>query len=323
MIIADEKPNILIVDDECLNINMLVAILKDKYHLKVAKNGAQALERASSEPRPDIILLDIQMPDMSGYEVCKQLKENPDVKGIPVIFITAMSADTDEEQGLELGAVDYITKPFNSAIVKTRIKNHLELKLQRDQLRQLAIMDGLTNMPNRRRFDFFLEHEWWRAARTQSPLSLILLDIDHFKNFNDNHGHLAGDVCLRMVAKTVMDSLDRSTDFAARYGGEEFVCVLPDTGLEGALNIAEKIRKNIAALEVPNEQTNVLLNITASLGVSSVVPSPDLPYNTLVEVADKRLYEAKQSGRNCVAGGNSQDSMKGRSDRVLEEISEE
>jgi len=300
MILAKEKPTILIVDDERSNINMLVAILKDTYNLKVAKNGMQALERASSEPRADIILLDVQMPDMSGYEVCKRLKENPDVKGIPVIFVTAMSADTDEEQGLELGAVDYITKPFNSAIVKTRIKNHLELKLQRDQLRHLSIMDGLTNMPNRRRFDFFLEHEWWRAARTQSPLSLIMLDIDHFKNFNDNYGHLAGDSCLRLVGKTVLASLDRSTDFAARYGGEEFACVLPDTSLDGALIIAEKTRENIAALSIPNEQTNVPLNITASLGVSTIIPSPDLPCSMLVEAADKRLYEAKNAGRNCV-----------------------
>jgi len=304
MRVAKEKPTILIVDDERFNINMLVAVLKGTYNLKVAKNGRQALERAASEPKPDIILLDIQMPDMNGYEVCKRLKETPDVRGIPIIFITTRSTDTDEKQGLELGAVDYITKPFNSAIVMTRIKNHLELKLQRDQLRHLALMDGLTCIPNRRRFDFFLEHEWWRAVRTKSPLSLIFLDIDHFKKFNDSYGHLAGDDCLRMVGKTLENSLDRSTDFVARYGGEEFVCVLPDTGLEGAVQLAEKMREKIEALLIPNEQTDALLNITASLGVVTAIPSQDHPPSILVEAADKRLYEAKQSGRNCVISGS-------------------
>jgi len=187
--------------------------------------------------------------------------------------------------------------------VKTRIKNHLELKLQRDQLRHLSIMDGLTDIPNRRRFDFFLEHEWWRAARAKSPLSLILLDIDHFKKFNDSYGHLAGDDCLRMVGKTMEASLDRSTDFVARYGGEEFVCVLSDTALEGAVKLAEKIRENIEMLSISNAQANAQLNVTASLGVVTVIPSQDLPPCVLVEAADKRLYEAKQSGRNCVISG--------------------
>jgi len=302
--VVKNKPTILIVDDERFNINMLVAVLKGTYNLKVAKNGVQALERAVSEPKPDIILLDVQMPDMNGYEVCKRLKETVEVKGIPVIFITARSTDTDEKQGLDLGAVDYITKPFNSAIVMTRIKNHLELKLQRDQLRHLSIMDGLTNIPNRRRFDFFLEHEWWRAARTKSSLSLILLDIDHFKQLNDSYGHLAGDDCLKVVGKTVEASLERSTDLAARYGGEEFVCVLPDTSLEGAIKLAEKIRRNIEALLIPNKQTGGLLNITASLGVVTAIPSQVLPPFVLVEAVDKRLYEAKQSGRNCVISGS-------------------
>ncbi|MDF2878060.1 MAG: hypothetical protein K0S30_1156 [Clostridia bacterium] len=216
---TENKQIVLIVDDAPTNLKVLGTALKDTYHLKLATNGEEALGLAISKNPPDIILLDIMMPDMDGYEVCKKLKEAPETRDIPVVFITAMNEEKDEELGLQLGAIDYITKPFSIPIVKARVKNHLELKQYRDMLKENSMIDGLTQIANRRRFDETLLVEWNRQKRHSEPLSMLMIDIDFFKNYNDTYGHLQGDECLRQIAQTIKKGLKRSTDLAARWGG--------------------------------------------------------------------------------------------------------
>ena len=289
---------ILIVDNIPANITVLIEVLNHpNYELLIATNGEDALNLALSE-KPDLILLDVIMPKMNGYTVCKELKKNAITKNIPVVFLTACIEVEDEMRGLELGAVDYITKPFSPPIIKARIKNHLELKRQRDILENLSAIDGLTSIPNRRRFDEYLKQEWWHAIRTKSRLSLIMIDIDYFKKFNDNYGHLAGDDCLKKVASALDNSLDRKTDLLARYGGEEFACLLPMTDAKGALVMANKLRKNILSLNILHAKATDAGCITISQGVATQFPSPQSTPNILIHLADKALYHAKDSGRN-------------------------
>jgi len=296
----ESKPRILIVDDTPSNILMLGVELKQRYDVIIATNGQKALQRAFTEPRPDLILLDIMMPDMDGYEVCRRLKDDPRTKDIPVIFITAKNAEDDETLGLELGAVDYITKPFSLAIVRARVRTHLELKRKSDMLEALSSRDCLTGMFNRRRFDEALETEWKRALRTHAPLSLLMMDIDYFKNYNDAYGHLSGDECLKAVAFAMSSTLRRPADFIARYGGEEFVAVLSDTDITGAVHIGECIRKAVEDSRIQHEHSLASECVTLSVGAATTVPRQEVSSLLLVEVADNALYDAKQAGRNRV-----------------------
>jgi diguanylate cyclase (GGDEF)-like protein len=296
---VESRQKILIVDDAPDNIQIINAILEEDYEIFFATSGKQAIEIAFSE-NPDLILLDIMMPDMDGYEVCRKLKSYKQFHHIPIIFLTAMNDTENEAKGLKLGAIDYITKPFNPAIVEVRIKNHLELKRQRDILQNLSSRDGLTGIANRRRFDEFLDQEWQRAKRKKTPLSLIMMDVDHFKQYNDNSGHLAGDDCLKQIASTLDNQLKRPTDLVARYGGEEFVSILPDTDNEGALHIAKRFRESIAELKIPHSNSSAADHVTISLGVATITPSPLFSKEDLIKVADKSLYEAKAAGRNQV-----------------------
>ena len=298
----ENKPRILIVDDERSNIQMLDAMLKDDYDIIVALNGKQALKRVAAASPPELILLDIQMPDMDGFAVCEQLIAQPETRDIPVIFITAMSSLEDEQRGLELGAVDYVTKPFHPAIVQARIRIHLDLKRQRDILNRISGIDGLTGVANRRRFDQFLDHEWRRCFRTGAPISLIMADIDHFKAYNDHYGHLAGDDCLREVAAVLASTAARQTDLITRYGGEEFACVMPDTDVQGAINVAMKMHRVVNDLAVPHAFSPTAPHVSLSLGVATMVPARDRENSRkLIEMADQWLYAAKHNGRNQVA----------------------
>lgn len=300
MIEGTEKATILIVDDSKTNIMALAELLKDEWTIKVAANGKAALRIVDSNDPPDLILLDIMMPDMDGYEVCKRLKSKPETKDIPVIFVTAMDQMKDEEYGLSLGAIDYITKPISPPIVKIRVRNHLELKKYRDLLKENSMVDGLTGIPNRRRFDEALSTEWNRAVRYGSSLSLVMFDIDHFKLYNDTYGHLEGDECLKVVAKAAAGVPKRSTDIVARWGGEEFVCLLPDTDVEMAGRIAEEVRKTIEDLAIPHTSSLISDRVTVSVGVTTIIPDNNRKPMVLMEQADKALYQAKQSGRNRV-----------------------
>ena len=244
---VNRKQQILVVDDSPANIRLLAAALKNKYDVTAATNGPAALEIARSADAPDLILLDIMMPGIDGYQVCRELKSEVTTKDIPVIFVTSKSDQSDETTGLELGAVDYITKPFSLPVVQARVQTHLELKRKTDFLEELSYLDGLTGIPNRRRFDLTMEREWRRAAHAKSWLSVIMADIDFFKAFNDYYGHSKGDECLKLVAMGLNTVAKRPGDFLARYGGEEFALVLPGSDENGAAAAAESCARPLSA----------------------------------------------------------------------------
>ena len=298
MINTDIKQSVLIVDDIPTNIKVLGESLKADYQVRIATNGFKAIEIAMSKNPPDLILLDIMMPGMSGYEVCEKLKNTKQTQNIPIIFITAMDDEKDETKGLQLGAVDYITKPFSLPIVKARVNTHLELKRKRDMLENLSTVDALTGIANRRRFDEHYNAEWKRSVRDSTQLSVIMIDIDYFKLYNDNYGHSEGDTCLKKVSHCLSEIINRPADLLARYGGEEFISILPKTDIMGALKIAEEMRSKIEALKVVHEHSLVNKYITISLGVSSVLPMETMEAQLLVKDADKYLYKAKEEGRN-------------------------
>lgn len=300
---SQTKQTILIVDDEPLNIKVLSQALSPWYRVKAATNGRDAINISSSEDPPDLILLDISMPDMDGYQVCQELKSSHETKDIPIIFLTGKNSTEDEAKGLELGAADYIAKPFSLPIVMARIRNQILLKIKTDMLEKLVSVDSLTEVANRRRFDELLTEELGRSIRSNGFLSVIMIDVDFFKNLNDNYGHAAGDVCLKQVAQSLKNTVRRSADSIARYGGEEFVAILPDITHDDALAVAEKLRENVARLEIRNPtQANKNNVVTVSLGVATVQPLKGFNEDAILKLADKALYEAKQSGRNRVCG---------------------
>jgi len=296
-----ERSRILIVDDIPDNIKSLNAILEDDYSISFATYWTKALEIAG-RTLPDLILLDILMPDMDGYEICRRLKSDPTTRDIPIVFITALDGEAEEEKGLAAGAADYITKPFHPAIVRLRVQNHLMLKLQRDRLAALTMTDGLTEIANRRRLDLHLDAEWRRCARTQSPLSAVMVDVDQFKAFNDCYGHAAGDECLKRVAQALDGVPSRPGDLVARIGGEEFVCLLPGTDAEGARVIAERLRAAVYELAIPHAEASADGRVTISAGVATVEPTRDGTREALLKQVDDRLYEAKRTGRNRAVG---------------------
>ncbi|MBK1649420.1 diguanylate cyclase response regulator [Rhabdochromatium marinum] len=291
------RASVLIVDDMAANIQLLAEVLNAEYRVRVANHGAKALEIARSSTPPDLILLDIMMPGMDGYEVCQQLKEDPATSAIPVIFVTAKDSVDDEAYGLNIGAVDYIAKPFHLPVVRARVKTHVNLKLKTDLLENLAMIDGLTYIPNRRRFDQLLSQEWDRACREGHALTLAMIDVDHFKAYNDHYGHGAGDDCLRQVATALNDSLRRPGDFVARYGGEEFAMLLPNTDDPGACTTAERARQAVFDKHLPHAHSSVTDRVTVSIGVASTAPRT--PHaEILLKAADEALYAAKHGGRN-------------------------
>jgi diguanylate cyclase (GGDEF)-like protein len=287
---------VLITDDEKMNVTILGNILSPKYNLLISRNGSKALELAK-EHKPDLILLDVLMPDMTGFEVIEQLKASDDTNKIPVIFITGLTSSENEEKGFFLGAVDYITKPFNEAIVKARVNTHIKIVDQMRTIEQLGLIDPLTRVSNRRGFENRAYTEWSNAHRERNPLSVLMMDIDKFKTYNDTYGHQQGDEALKAFAKTCVESLFRATDFAARWGGEEFIILLPHTDSSGAAEIAERVRKNIEETVISTEDGRVT-KITVSIGINTAIPSAETVFNDLVKGADQALYKAKESGRN-------------------------
>lgn len=286
------KAVILIVDDVPTNVQTLALLLKEEYVIKVATGGARALELASQEPIPDLILLDVQMPDMNGYDVLKLLKEENITAQIPIIFVTGKDAVEDEEYGLQLGAVDYIAKPIRPSIVKARVKTHITLKQQHDQLVGMATHDQLTGLYNRHYLNDALSKKVAHAKRHGEALSVIIVDIDHFKNVNDTFGHLMGDLILKAVGSTMLGTA-RKEDIAARFGGEEFIILLDNCTAHDAQIKAEKLRSDIEALHPEG------ITVTASFGVAQL--QGDMQRcEDLLKNADTALYLAKETGRNRV-----------------------
>lgn len=293
------RQKILIADDSQTVVDMLCVVLGEDYEVMVAPGGLAAIEMAIDR-QPDLILLDVVMPGIDGFEVCRRLRAEERTQRIPIVFITGLNALEDERRGLELGAIDFIAKPIQAAIVRLRVRNHLELKRYRDFLEDLSLVDGLTGIGNRRRFDEFLIREWRRSRRARTPLALVLLDVDYFKAFNDHYGHATGDDCLREVAATLAMLVRRPGDLCARYGGEEFAAILPHTDLAGARTLAERIREAVLALEIPHEGSVVSPHVTVSIGIAASDPSAAEEPDDLLRDADRRLYEAKSAGRNRV-----------------------
>ena len=299
--VTQDKPKLLVVDDQPLHIQVMHQLFGGSCQVFMATSGRRALELCSQN-LPDLVLLDIVMPEMDGFEVCARLKADPATQHIPVIFLTAEHDPLQETQGLELGAVDFITKPINPAIVQARVKTQLNLKRQSDILRNLVYLDGLTGVYNRRYFDQQMGLELARAQRGHTQLSVIMLDIDFFKRYNDQYGHLAGDDCLRMLASSLKSELKRSTDLVARYGGEEFACILPETDLDGALQIAEALEQGVRALQIPHAGSDMASCVTISLGVACRLADTSATVSELLAHADAQLYKAKNTGRGRVCG---------------------
>jgi diguanylate cyclase (GGDEF)-like protein len=295
-----QLPKILVVDDQSINIRLLHELFREECDVFMASNGEQALEKVRSL-QPDLILLDVVMPGMSGHEVCQKIKADPALAAIPIIFVTAHYDEADEVRGFELGAADFIHKPINPIITRARVRNQLLLKRQSDTLRSYAMIDGLTGIANRRKFDSLLTRSWLLCAREQAALSLFMIDVDYFKKYNDHYGHQEGDNCLRQIAQTLQATLTRPFDLAARFGGEEFVCMLPKTETVGALFVAQKIEQAIRALNIAHAQSDVASHVTVSIGMVTITPHHDGDAQQLIAAADEQLYNAKKNGRNQIS----------------------
>ncbi|MCB1954436.1 MAG: diguanylate cyclase [Rhodocyclaceae bacterium] len=292
----------LLVDDDPGAIRVLQRILSAYQRLRFATNGADALRLARETP-PDLILLDAEMPEMDGFAVCAALKADPALADIPVIFVTSHLDISFETRALELGAMDFIAKPLSAPRVQLRVRNQLLIKQQTDLLRRQVTTDALTGIDNRRAFDLALPLEWRRAVRGGTCLSLMMIDVDHFKDFNDRYGHPAGDRCLRQVATALQAAVGRPGDMVARYGGEEFAVLLPETAPDAASELAEGIRQAVIDQAIPHDGSPISSVVTVSIGIASAGPVREASgENTPAELlarADTALYDAKQAGRNC------------------------
>ncbi|MDR1754952.1 MAG: diguanylate cyclase [Eubacterium sp.] len=297
--LESQKNKLLIVDDQKSNLMVLTNILISEYTVYTAKDGIGAIKKAK-EYLPDLILLDIIMPGMDGYEVLTTLKEINETKHIPIIFITGLSSPEDEQKGLSYDAADYISKPFNSEIVKLRVRHQIRIVNQLRTIERLTLTDQLTDLPNRRSFDSRISLEWDRAIREKTPISVLIMDLDKFKQYNDAYGHQQGDLLLQSMAGVFKTVFKRSTDFVARWGGEEFLALLAGIGSEEAMQIAEQIRERVEAMQIPCPSTGKLTEITISIGVNTETPLPNSSIVDFIRRADESLYIAKQTGRNKV-----------------------
>ncbi len=289
---------VLIVDDQPANVRILAAALRAECDVASAPDGAAALAAAAAGD-VDLILLDVVLPDIDGFDVCRRLKADARTSRIPVIFVTSLEEMQDETTGFSVGGVDYITKPIRAPIVRARVRTHLDLKHARDLLESLAMIDAVTGVANRRRFDEALELEWKRAVRSHAPLSIGLADIDVFKRLNDTYGHACGDECLRAVAQALRATVRRPSDLVARYGGEEFGIVIPETDGPAMRVLLLSALNAVRDLRLPHSASDAAAFVTISIGSVTLVPSlagDDVP--SVLGTVDRLLYDAKHAGRN-------------------------
>lgn len=295
--------SVLVVDDDRVSHAMLAALLQGECRVVLAKHGGSALQRIREDTSICLVLLDVSMPEMSGYDVLRKLRADPQTADVQVVFISGATEEEDEEQGLRLGAIDYVLKPIRPAIVRVRIRNHLTLIAQRKELERLASRDGLTGIANRRYFSEALASACYLATRRSEALSSAMIDVDDFKAYNDNYGHPAGDDALRKIAHVMAGFARRPYDVAARYGGEDFVLLLPDIVDTGPL--LEKLRTDVLALGLAHVASRVTDVVSISVGAVTVETVDTLSPEALVRRADQLLYIAKQQGRNRVILSNS------------------
>ena len=315
--VSEKKASNLILivdDDEFMRYQMCQVMEEDGYEFVEASDGEEGLS-AYKRYHPDLVLLDAVMPVMDGFTCCTLLHALPGSEIAPVLIVTGLEDPKSVERAFEVGATDYITKPIHWAVLRHRVRRLLqesqisrEKKLLYQQLQQanlelqrLAVLDGLTQIANRRRFDEYLNQEWRRMMREKNHLSLIMCDIDFFKTYNDTYGHLAGDFCLQQVAKAMGSAVKRPGDLVARYGGEEFAVILPQTEEKGAIHLAEQMRLKVRNLQIVHAKSSISQHVTLSLGVAATVPCHDFSPVMLIAAADKALYLAKEAGRDCVA----------------------
>ncbi|MCA9632336.1 MAG: diguanylate cyclase [Myxococcales bacterium] len=299
-------PRILVVDDDPGAVHVLARLLSPTAAVSVATNGSDAL-RVACEVMPDLVLLDAEMPGMNGFEVCRALKSEPVLGHIPVIFVTSHKDEDFEVAGFDAGGADFIGKPINPRLVRVRVENQLRVKAMGDQLRTSAATDGLTGLANRAHLDEVVEHEWRRAQRTREPLSLLLIDVDHFKLYNDHYGHPAGDRCLKAIAGALEGICRRPADTPARFGGEEFAVVLAHTDAVGAELVAERLLAAVAGLALEHAASPTSARVSVSVGIATWDPSASGNFRkalagttsttALIDAADRGLYEAKHQGR--------------------------
>jgi diguanylate cyclase (GGDEF)-like protein len=307
-------PRILVVDDDIVvRLKVSEALELDGFEVILAKDGNDGIS-AYLEHRPDLVLVDAVMPFLDGFEFCEKLKEIESNRLTPILMITSLDDDESVEKAFAAGANDYVTKPVNLAILRQRVKNMVqqsqqlkdrfkiaeELQQDNQNLKMLANLDSLTKLSNRRGFEQYLQQEWARMQRVGAPLSVIMCDIDHFKNYNDNYGHPEGDRCLVKVGAALRSAVRRPGDLVARYGGEEFVVVLPNTDAQGAIYVAENIRSAVKNIQISHKYSTVSPYVSMSLGVSTTIPTREKEVGSLLESADRALYAAKAQGRDRV-----------------------
>jgi diguanylate cyclase (GGDEF)-like protein len=292
-----KAPQILIVSEKSNEIQRLNEILQKQYKVYFANTAEKAIDITNSK-NLDLILLNTLMQEPHADELCEQLQTNENFQNIPILFLISNDETENKAKVFTIGASDYITWPFNATLVEARVRNYIELKQQRDFIKNLSSLDGLTRVANRSRFEEILYQEWWRAVRYNTELSLLMIDIDYFRQYNENYGYLAGDNCLKTIASKLERELNRPSDLLARYEGNEFVSILPETDREGALHVANTLIKSIAALNIPHKSSATADHVTLSIGVASIVPSVLFHTEDLITLAKNSLYEAKYEGRN-------------------------
>jgi diguanylate cyclase (GGDEF)-like protein len=298
------KLTLMVVDDYQSNLQAMNALFEFQYQMVLQDNAQDAINYATQH-EVDLILLDVDMPLMDGFEACTAFKSNPMTAHIPIIFVTAADSSDEEVKGLLLGAVDYVVKPVNLTILRARVRNHMELIYYRKQLEILSCVDGLTGASNRRQLDTMLLQHYASTIRFGHCLTILMIDIDDFKPYNDTYGHVKGDQCLKEVAHTIMSVRRRETDIVGRYGGEEFSVILPNTDSAGGLVIANMLLERIQQLKIEHAGNSAHNIVTVSIGLASFEAKhqdhQDLTLEDFVDQADQQLYKAKLSGKNCVS----------------------
>ena len=300
----DQRPKqatILVIDDDRIALDLIMLTFNATATVLTALNSENGLEIAVNE-QPDLILLDTLIQDVDGHEICSQLKSMPETENIPIIILSNSNQVEDELAALDKGAIDFVTKPVEAPILKARVANHLFQKRDRDQLKLMSSIDALTEVANRRRFDEYLHLEWRRAIRSKYPISLLMIDIDYFKSYNDTYGHQKGDECLRAVAGEIKHHLRRPSDMVARYGGEEFSVILPETPSYSASSLAKRIWSGVGNLNIEHTGSARVGHLTISIGAATTIPDENQSISQFIEISDKNLYKSKSEGRNRITG---------------------